>query len=248
LNVDALFQTPFTIRSINRDFHRVTRNSQRWTFARCCDVSVHVLTPMKLAKLQQTKSTIRFSAKLFRSEATENAESGTLTLPKNVSAKLPSRGMTMVEGTINSFPFRSALEPNGKGSHCLRVNKAMRDAAGADAGDTVTVEITRAGEEPEIRVPMDLRKALVAAPLARAGWEDITPMARRDWIFSISSAKQPETRRRRIEKACDMLACGKRRLCCFPGTKWLMKENAKSCGMWLPLPKSEPVAQKGKVA
>jgi uncharacterized protein YdeI (YjbR/CyaY-like superfamily) len=194
---------------------------------------------MTLAKLQETKSTIRFSAKLFRPKANEKTGSWILTLPKKGSAKLPSRAKTMVEGTINSFPFRAALEPNGKGSHWLRVNKTMRDAAGADAVDTVMVEITRTGEEPEIRVPMDLRKALAAAPLAQAGWEDITPMARRDWIFSISSAKQPETRRRRIEKACDMLACGKRRLCCFPGIKWVMKKNAKSCGMWLPLPNSQ---------
>jgi len=194
---------------------------------------------MKLAKLQETKSTIRFSAKLFRSNANAKARSWTLTLPKSASAKLPSRGRTMVEGTINSFPFRAALEPNGEGSHWLRVNDTMRDTAGIDAVDAVTVEITRAGEEPEIRVPVDLRKALAAAPLAQAGWEDITPMARRDWIFSISSAKQPETRRRRIEKACDMLACGKRRLCCFPGVKWIMKKNAKSCGMWLPLPSSQ---------
>jgi hypothetical protein len=194
---------------------------------------------MTLAKLQETKSTIRFSAKLFRPKANEKTGSWILTLPKKGSAKLPSRAKTMVEGTINSFPFRAALEPNGKGSPWLRVNKTMRDAAGADAVDTVMVEITRTGEEPEIRVPMDLRKALAAAPLAQAGWEDITPMARRDWIFSISSAKQPETRRRRIEKACDMLACGKRRLCCFPGIKWVMKKNAKSCGMWLPLPNSQ---------
>jgi hypothetical protein len=192
---------------------------------------------MKRAKLQKTKSTIRFSAKLYRPKATEKIGSWTLlTLSKKASAKLPSRGMTMVEGTINCFPFRAALEPNGKGSHRLRVNKALRDAAGTDAGDTVAMEIARAGEEPEMRVPMDLRKALAATPLAQAGWEDITPMARRDWIFSISSAKQPETRRRRIEKACDMLASGKRRLCCFPGIKWIMKDNAKSCGMWLPLP------------
>jgi len=193
---------------------------------------------MKPAKLQETKSTIRFTARLFPPEATEKVGSWTLTLPKNASAKLPSRGRTMVEGAINSFPFRAALEPDGKGSHCLRVNETMRDASGADAVDTVTVEITRAGDEPEVRVPMDLRKALAAAPLSRAGWEDITPLARRDWIFSICSAKQPETRRRRIEKACDMLASGKRRLCCFPGIKWIMKENAKSCGMWLPLPNS----------
>jgi hypothetical protein len=203
---------------------------------------------LAIAKLQETKSTIRFSAKLSRPKANEKAGSWTLTLPRNASAKLPSRGRTMVEGTINSSPFRAVLEPNGKGSHWLRVNKTMRDAAGADAVDTVTVEITRAGEEPEIRVPMDLRKAIAAAPLAQAGWDDITPMARRDWIFSISSAKQPETRRRRIEKACDMLASGKRRLCCFPGIKWLMKKNVRSCGMWLQLPKSEPVARKGEPA
>ena len=195
---------------------------------------------MKLATLRETKSAIRFRAKLLRPKATEKIGSWTLlTLPKSASAKLPSRGMTIVEGTINGLPFRAALKPNGKGSHRLTVNKAMHDAAGAVAEDTVTVEITRAGEEPAIRVPMDLRKALAAAPLAQAGWEDITPMARRDWIFSISSAKQPETRRRRIEKACDMLACGKRRLCCFPGIEWLMKKDAKSCGMWRPLPNSK---------
>jgi hypothetical protein len=194
---------------------------------------------MKLAKLQESKATIRFSAKLLRPRANEKPESWTLTLPKNASAKLPSRGRTMVEGTINAFPFRAALEPDGKGSHSLTVNKTMRDGAGGDAIDTVTVEIARAGEEPEMRVPMDLRKALAAAPLAQAGWEDITPLARRDWIFSVTSAKQPETRRRRIEKACDMLASGKRRLCCFPGIKWIMKENEKTCGMWLPLPNSQ---------
>src|ERR1700683_5013542 len=115
---------------------------------------------MKLAKLQETKSTIRFSAKLLRPKATEKIGSWTLTLPKNASAKLPSRGRTMVEGTINSFPFRAALEPNGKGSHWLEVNKAMRDGAGADAVDMVTVEITRAGEEHAIRMPTELSKGL----------------------------------------------------------------------------------------
>src|SRR5438309_1992353 len=195
---------------------------------------------MKLAKLQETKSTIRFSARLFRAKATEKIGSWTLlTLPKNASAKLPSRGMTMVEGVINSLHFRAALEPNGEGSHWLRVNKALHDAAGADAGDTVTVEITRAGEEPETRVPMDLRKALATAPLAHAVWADITPIARRDWILWVSSAKQPETRRRRIEKACSMLASGKRRVCCFGGIKWLMTNHATSGGIWLQLPNSK---------
>ena len=191
---------------------------------------------MKPGKLQESKSTIRFSAKLSRPKATEKIGTQTLlTVPKDASAKLPSRGLTMVEGTINGFPFRAALEPNGNGSHGLRVSKAMRDAAGAHAADTVTVEITRAGEEPETRVPMDLRKALAAAPPAQALWAAITPMARREWILWISSAKQPETRRRRIEKACAMLASGKRRVCCFGGINWLTKDHPTPGGTWLQL-------------
>jgi uncharacterized protein YdeI (YjbR/CyaY-like superfamily) len=71
------------------------------------------------------------------------------------------------------------------------------------------------GEESEPRVPTDLRKALAAAPKAKAQWRDLTPIARRDFISWIDSAKQPETRRRRIEKACSMLAAGKRRPCCY---------------------------------
>jgi uncharacterized protein YdeI (YjbR/CyaY-like superfamily) len=72
-----------------------------------------------------------------------------------------------------------------------------------------------AGEESGAKVPTDLHKALGAAPKAKAQWRDLTPIARRDFISWIDSAKQPETRRRRIEKACSMLAAGKRRPCCY---------------------------------
>ena len=166
--------------------------------------------------MTKTASKIRFRAKLFRPSATAKVGSWTfLTLPKNASAKLPSRGMTTVEGTIDGFPFRATLEPDGQRSHWLRVNRKMREAAGADAGDVVTLEIMPAGEEPEPRMSADLRKALAAAPKARALWLDITPIARRDWIQWTTSAKQPETRTRRIKNACSMLAGGKRRVCCF---------------------------------
>jgi uncharacterized protein YdeI (YjbR/CyaY-like superfamily) len=67
----------------------------------------------------------------------------------------------------------------------------------------------------ESKIPLDIRKALVAAPRVKARWEQLTPIARRDFITWIVSAKQTETRRRRIEKACSMLAAGKRRPCCY---------------------------------
>ena len=70
-----------------------------------------------------------------------------------------------------------------------------------------------AGEE--LKVPADLRKALAGTPKANAQWSDLTPIARRDFISWIDSAKQLETRKRRIGKACSMLADGKRRPCCY---------------------------------
>ncbi len=107
------------------------------------------------------------------------------------------------------------LEPDGQGSHWLKVDRQLREAAGAEAGDVVTLEIAPAAEEPEATVPADLRSALPGNLKARALWEDITPIARRDWIHWITSAKQAETRTRRVKNACSMLAAGKRRPCCF---------------------------------
>src|SRR5207249_6868390 len=72
-----------------------------------------------------------------------------------------------------------------------------------------------AGTESEPRVPTDLRKVLAATPMAKAQWRDLTPIARWDFISWIDSAKEPETRRRRIERACAMLAAGKRRPCWY---------------------------------
>src|SRR5262249_17152911 len=76
-------------------------------------------------------------------------------------------------------------------------------------------KINRRSAREELQVPTDLRKALAAAPIAKAQWQDLTPIARKDFISWIDSAKQSETRRRRIEKACSMLVAGKRRPCCY---------------------------------
>jgi hypothetical protein len=170
-----------------------------------------------IRQMIKTASKIRFKAKLFRPAESAKAGSWTfLTLPKSASTKLPSRGMIAIEGTINGFPFQAVLEPNGQKGHWLKVNRKLSEAAGAQAGDIVTLEIAPAAMETEPEVPTDLRKALAAAaPKARALWSDITPVARRDWIHWITSAKQEETRTRRITNACSMLAAGKRRVCCF---------------------------------
>jgi hypothetical protein len=77
------------------------------------------------------------------------------------------------------------------------------------------------------RVPADLKKALTSDPKALTAWEDITPLARNEWICWIQSAKKAETRGRRIEWGCSSLKDGKRRPCCWPGSahRYFMVNN-----------------------
>lgn len=166
----------------------------------------------------KTTSRIRFTATLLppRRRIAKDVSWTFLILPREASARLPSRGMASVEGTLNDVSFRATLEPDGQGGHWLKVTRKLREAAGAATGDVATLDIAPVAEEPEPRVPADLRKALAAAPTkAREVWSAITPLARRDWIQWITSGKRAETRVLRIDKACDMLAKGKRRPCCF---------------------------------
>ncbi len=118
--------------------------------------------------------------------------------------------MASVTGTLAGHPLQVTLQPDGRGGHWLTIERALQQAAGVAAGQTVALVLTPVAEEPEPVVPDDLHAALAA----RATWNDITAVARRDWIFWAVSGKQAQTRGKRIATACAMLASGKRRACC----------------------------------
>jgi uncharacterized protein YdeI (YjbR/CyaY-like superfamily) len=67
------------------------------------------------------------------------------------------------------------------------------------------------------KVPADLRKAIISDPAARAKWEDITPLARNEWICWTISVKKPETRHQHVDRVCTELKEGMRRPCCWVG-------------------------------
>jgi hypothetical protein len=123
--------------------------------------------------------------------------------------------MVSVEGAINCFPFAAILQPNNEGGHWLKVEPAWLIGANARSGDEVEVVIRPPEVEPEPEVPEDLRKALLATPVALEAWEGTTPIARRDWITWMTQGKLEETRQIRLKKMIDMLSKGKRRICCY---------------------------------
>lgn len=172
--------------------------------------------------LTDTKS--HFKAKLLRpARLDEDAPWGFIILPREASAKLPRRGRTTVEGTMNGHAFYATLEPDGQLSHWMRVDHDFLETAGTKIGDTATFELMAVAQEPEPEIPPDLLEALAAAPAARATWDDTTTIARLDWIHWITAAKQAKTRAKRISNACDMLSSGKRRVCCFDPSGYYSK-------------------------
>ena len=67
------------------------------------------------------------------------------------------------------------------------------------------------------KVSVDLRQVLTSSSAVVVAWEDITPLARNEWICWIESAKKRETRKHRIERTRPGLIEGKRRPCCWAG-------------------------------
>ncbi len=67
------------------------------------------------------------------------------------------------------------------------------------------------------KMPSDLHEALFSSSKALAAWEEITPLARNEWICWIISVKTEETRKQHIKRAVEELVSGKRRPCCWIG-------------------------------
>jgi hypothetical protein len=167
---------------------------------------------------------IRFEAQLCTIDGT-----GLVQLTPAASEQLPSRGQVAVHATIDGHPFETVVEPDGRKGHWVRVDRDLQDAAGVGPGDTVTMTLEVAPDWPEPDVPDDLGAALVAAPARiREVWDDITPMARWEWVRWVGATANPATRERRVEVSISKLDGGKRRPCCFDLASCTDPDLAKS--------------------
>ena len=150
-------------------------------------------------------------------------------LPAEASERLPSRGQVAVDATIGGHAFRTVVEPDGRRGHWLRMGDELQREAGVGPGDEVRVSLRVSPDWPEPDVPADLAAALASAPAGvREVWEDITPMARWEWVRWVQATRNPQTRQRRVEVSVSKLDGGKRRPCCFDLSSCTDPEVAKS--------------------
>lgn len=67
------------------------------------------------------------------------------------------------------------------------------------------------------KVPADLGEALTSDLKAFAAWEDLTPLARNEWICWVTFVKKEETRKEHVKRTVSELKDGMRRPCCWLG-------------------------------
>lgn len=110
-----------------------------------------------------------------------------------------------VTAIVNGRSARVTLVPAGGGRFRMQINTALRKAAKVDAGDVVGVELRLDLESRDLPVPSDLREGLKKIPKARKAFEALAPGHRRHFIEWFDSAKSPEARQRRLDRAIDVL-------------------------------------------
>ena len=112
--------------------------------------------------------------------------------------------------TINEHRWRTTVTRMG-GEFVIGLSKANREAAGVQAGDTVTATVALDTEPREVEVPPALAQALDADPEAQTKFDALAFTHRKEYAQWIAEAKRDETRERRIVKALEMLREGRTR-------------------------------------
>jgi hypothetical protein len=131
-----------------------------------------------------------------------------LPIPFSVPEVFGRKGQIPVRATINGFTFRNSLMPRA-GVHILGVGKDVLAGAGANTGDTVEVELAFDDAPRTVAVPADLEAALKKAPAQEKSFAALSYSHKKEYAEWIESAKKPETRQKRIEKAIELLASRK---------------------------------------
>ncbi|MFF2045575.1 YdeI/OmpD-associated family protein [Kitasatospora sp. NPDC058170] len=123
-----------------------------------------------------------------------------LEVPLEVVAALGGGARPAVTITVNGHSWQSRVAIL-RGRHLLGLSNANRRAAGVAIGEEVEVEVELDTEPRVVVEPPDFAQALDADPAARAAYDRLAYGHKREHVRAVESAKKPETRRRRIEKA-----------------------------------------------
>lgn len=130
-------------------------------------------------------------------------------VPSGVVEALGAGKRPPVWATVNGYTFRTTVAVYG-GKFYVGLRKDVREASGVEPGQRVAVGLEVDEDPREVEVPSDFARALDADPRAKSMFERLPFTHRREHVESIVGAKKEETRRRRIDKALQMLRASRK--------------------------------------
>ncbi len=130
-------------------------------------------------------------------------------VPPEVVEELGAGKKPPVQVTINGYTWRSTIAPRG-GIFLIGISAVNREGAGVAAGDLLEVGLELDTEMREVEVPPQLAVELARDAKAKAVWDSLSYTQRREHAESITGAKKPETRERRLAKTMKMLREGRK--------------------------------------
>lgn len=141
----------------------------------------------------------------FRAEVEQTGRTTTgIEVPAEVVEALGGGRRPKVNVTLNGKTYRSSIAAMG-GRFLVGVSAENRALTGVRGGDVVDVTVELDTAPREVEVPEDFAAALEVVPEAGARFARLAYSHQRAHVDAINEAKQAETRRRRIDKAVDML-------------------------------------------
>jgi hypothetical protein len=130
--------------------------------------------------------------------------------PFSVQDIFGAKGQVKVRGTIHGESYRSSLQPMGDGTHSMIITKAILSAIGKTPGDTVHVMMEEDTEERIVTLANDFRHALERNAEAQSAVDRFAYSQRKLYMDWIKSARKPEKRENRIQKAVQKIVRGEK--------------------------------------
>ncbi|KRA45750.1 YdeI/OmpD-associated family protein [Devosia sp. Root635] len=145
----------------------------------------------------------------FKTTILQTGNNTGIEVPPEVVEGLGGGKKPAVAVTVGSYSYRSSIAVMG-GKFLIPLSAERRAESGIKGGDAVEVELTLDTTPREVVVPEDLDAAMAGDAVAKAFFETLSYSNKLRHVLSITDAKTPETRQRRVDKAMEMLRAGKK--------------------------------------
>ena len=129
--------------------------------------------------------------------------------PFDVEKEFNGRGRVKIKCLFDGYEYWGSLVSMGLSCHIVGVTKAVRDKIAKKEGDTINVELSEDSEKRIIEIPEDFKNLLVKKNLLSV-FENLSFTDRKEIVVSITSAKKPETRNKRIFKSINIITAKKK--------------------------------------